>query len=59
MPLDDKNLCWGETLLTALTTAVDGLNHQFIDPKDLRRYIDTGIDPRQEAFQAVKSAYAQ
>lgn len=59
MPFSTDESCWGENLMDALTVAVDGLNHRFTDPKDLHRYIDTGIDPRTEAFQTVKSAYAQ
>ena len=59
MPFSGEEPCWGETMMTALMAAVEGLNRHFIEPKDLHRYIDTGVDPRGEAFQTVKSAYAQ
>jgi hypothetical protein len=59
MPFSAVETCWGETVMAALTAAVDGLNNHFTEPKDLHRYIDTGIDSRNESFQMVKSAYAQ
>ena len=59
MPFTAEESCWGETVMDAVTAAVDGLNQRFTEPKDLHRYIDTGIDPRNESFQTVKSAYAQ
>lgn len=42
MPFKDEQ-CWGETILEALTVAVDGLNRQFTEPEDLHKYINTGI----------------
>jgi hypothetical protein len=59
MPFNPEESCWGETIMAALTTAVEGLNQHFIEPKDLHRYIDTGIDPRNESFQTVKTLYTQ
>lgn len=59
MPFTDGHFCWGETVMNALTIAVEALNKNFSDPKDLHKYIDTGIDPRSETFQTVKTAYAQ
>ena len=59
MPFAGEEACWGETSMIALTRAVEGLNQHFSDPRELHKYIDTGIDPRNEAFQTVKSAYTQ
>jgi hypothetical protein len=59
MPFNAGETCWGETMMNALTAAVNGLNHHFTEPKELHRYIDTGVDSRNETFQTVKSAYAQ
>ncbi len=59
MPFEGEDPCWGETAMNALTIAVDKLNHRFSEPKDLHKYIDTGINPQNEAFQTVKSVYTQ
>jgi len=59
MPFNVTERCWGENMMAALTAAVEGLNQQFTEPKELHRYIDTGIDPRNEAFQTVKTVYTQ
>ena len=59
MPFNNKENCWGETIIEALTNAVEGLNSQFSDPRELRKYIDTGYDQSIESLQTVKSAYAQ
>ncbi|MGI8494330.1 MAG: hypothetical protein ACR2L1_03315 [Pyrinomonadaceae bacterium] len=59
MPFTDGEFCWGETVMNSLTIAVEELNKNFSDSKELHKYIDTGIDPRGETFQTVKSAYAQ
>ena len=59
MPFEGENPCWGETAMDALSAAVDGLNQRFSEPRMLHKYIDTGIDPRNEAFQTVKSVYTQ
>lgn len=42
MPFNEEQ-CWGETMLDALTIAVDGLNRRFEKPEDLHKYINTGI----------------
>lgn len=42
MPLAEKEPCWGATIFEALTTAVNGLNTSFPNPKALHQYIDTG-----------------
>ncbi len=42
MPFNGEQ-CWGETMLDALTFAVDGLNRRFEKPEDLHKYINTGI----------------
>jgi len=44
MPFNDKDYCWGEILMDALTVAVGGLNERFKKPKDLSIYIDIGTD---------------
>lgn len=59
MPFDNKEICWGETMLEALTGAVEGLNSRFSEPKELRKYIDTGFDRNIESLHTVKTAYAQ
>ena len=59
MPFEGESACWGETAMDAIVGAVEGLNQRFSEPRDLHKYIDTGIDPRNEAFQTVKSAYTQ
>jgi len=43
MPPDNAQ-CRAENMLDALTLAVDGLNKRFSDPKDLRKFIDTGVN---------------
>ncbi len=59
MPINEKEICWGETLMNSLTVAVEGLNRRFNDPKELHKYIDTGIDHRSiEPLQNAKFAYA-
>lgn len=42
MPFAEKEPCWGQTIFEALTTAVNGLNVSFPNPKALHQYIDTG-----------------
>ncbi len=59
MPFADGEFCWGQTVMNSLTISVEELNKNFSDAKELHKYIDTGIDPRRETFQTVKSAYAQ
>lgn len=59
MPFEGEESCWGETVMDALTNAVEVLNQRFTEPRQLHKYIDTGIDPRTEAFQTVKSIYTQ
>ncbi len=44
MPFNDKDFCWGETVIDALTVAVEGLNKRFKEPKELSIYIDIGTD---------------
>ncbi len=45
--------------MDSLTVAVEGLNRRFNDPKELHKYIDTGIDHRSiEHLQNAKFAYA-
>ena len=44
MPFNDKEDCWGETMVDALTVAIEGLNKRFKKPKDLNLYIDIGTD---------------
>ena len=44
MPFNDKDYCWGETIVDALTVAVEGLNKRFKKPKELSIYIDIGTD---------------
>lgn len=50
MPFDQKDNCWAETLLGALTIAVNLLNEQFPDPKHLHKYIATGIDQNVDSI---------
>jgi hypothetical protein len=59
MPFKGEDACWGESVMDALINAVERLNQRFSEPRQLHKYIDTGIDPRNEAFQTVKSAYTQ
>lgn len=42
MPLDGKDHCWAETMLGALTDAVELLNQTFPNPKELHAYITSG-----------------
>ena len=42
MPVNGEQ-CWGETMLDALTFAVDGLNKRFERPEDLHKYINTAV----------------
>jgi hypothetical protein len=44
MPFNDKDYCWGETIIDALTVAVEGLNKRFKKPNELSIYIDIGTD---------------
>ncbi len=44
MPFNDKDDYWGETMVDALTVAVEGLNARFKKPKELSIYIDIGTD---------------
>lgn len=56
MPFDQKDTCWGETIVEALTIAVDGLNKHFPDSKSLHKYIATGVEPNVETLlQNVES----
>ena len=59
MPMNAGETCWGETIIEALTVAVENLNTRFGSPRELHRYIETGSDPNAEASQTMKSAYAQ
>jgi hypothetical protein len=59
MPFVADENCWGETIMDSLTLAVEGLNSRFLDPKQLHKYIETGIDPTVESLQNVRSTYAQ
>jgi hypothetical protein len=59
MPFNADDSCWGETMMDALTIAVEGLNRRFREPKELHKYIDTGLDQNDDSLQAVKTAYAQ
>ena len=57
MPFSDDQ-CWGETMIDALTVAVDGLNKRFSDPNDLHRYINTGISQNIETLlESIESLY--
>jgi hypothetical protein len=58
MPFVDET-CWGETLMDAVTAAVEGLNKRFSDSKALRQFIDTGIDQSTESVQTEPIAYAR
>lgn len=42
MPTDEAQ-CWAETMIDALTLAVEGLNNRFKDPADLQKFINTGV----------------
>jgi len=44
MPFNDEDYCWGETIIDALTVAVEGLNKRFKKSKELSLYIDIGTD---------------
>lgn len=59
MPFIVDETCWGETVMDALTIAVEGLNQRFNEPKELHKYIDTGIDQSIESLETAKTAYAQ
>ena len=59
MPFNLEESCWGETMMDALTIAVEGLNQRFREPKELHKYIDTGFEQTDEALQSVKTAYTQ
>jgi hypothetical protein len=59
MPFNSQEDCWGEIAIDALTVAVEGLNSRFSEPKELHKYIDTGIDQSIERLQTVKTSYAQ
>lgn len=50
MPFDPKEQCWAETMLGALTAAVERLNKHFPEPKQLHKYIATGIDQNVESL---------
>jgi hypothetical protein len=50
MPFNDSEPCWAGTMLEALTIAVDRLNKRFKDPKELRKYIDTGLHQNVETL---------
>ena len=49
MPPDDE-ICWAETMLDALTLAVERLNDQFTSPEDLRKFIATGVEQNVESI---------
>lgn len=59
MPFNPEDSCWGGTMMDALTIAVGGLNQRFSDPKELHKYIDTGIDQKDESLLSVKTAYTR
>ena len=59
MPFSTEENCWAETMMDALTIAVEGLNRRFNDPKELHKYIETGIEQSVEPIQAAKAAVAQ
>lgn len=42
MPFDDEQ-CWGETMLDALTVAINRLNSRFNNADELHKYINTGV----------------
>ncbi len=44
MPFNDTDYCWGETIMNALTVAVEGLNKRFKTPNELSVYINIGTD---------------
>jgi len=54
MPFTKGERCSGETMFDALEIAVEGLNGRFSEPKDLHRYIETGI---KEIDRASKSPH--
>jgi hypothetical protein len=56
MPFQLGEFCWGETIMDALTVAVTGLNQTFRDPKELHKYIDTGINKSDESLQTLNNA---
>ena len=56
MPFSREESCWGETAMDALTVAVESLNQRFNEPKELHKYIETGIDPDTKILQMVKIA---
>jgi hypothetical protein len=59
MPFDLKEQCWAETMLGALTIAVDRLNKHFPEPKQLHKYIATGIDQNVESLlQSVEDFHS-
>ena len=59
MPFNLEDTCWGETIMDALVIAVEGMNQRFNEPKELHKYIDTGIEQKEDSLQSVKTAYAQ
>lgn len=44
--------CWGETMLDALVSAVDGLNARFADPAEMHKYISSGVCQNIETLLA-------
>ena len=53
MPFNAEGNCWGETMMDALTAAVEGLNQHFNSPHELHRYIETGNNQSIESLQTV------
>ncbi len=49
MPPDDDE-CWAEAMIDALTIAVEKLNKRFDSPKDLQRFIDSGVEQNLESM---------
>ncbi len=46
----DNDECRAETMIDALTIAVESLNKRFDNPKDLQKFIDSGVEQNVESL---------